>query len=69
MTTINGRGIPLEVEARELAESRRVVVSQRLGVAEGLEPVLMTSHAIDATRNGSKSKTRPPTSSEDGDDS
>ena len=43
VTSINSRRIPLEVEARKLAESRRIVVPQRLGVAEGLEPVCMTS--------------------------
>ena len=54
MTTINSRRISLEVKPRKLAESRRVVVSEGLGVAEGLEPVFMNSHAIDATRDGSK---------------
>ena len=46
MTTINSRGIPLEVEPRELAESRRVVVSEGFGVAEGLQQRIRRDHAL-----------------------
>ena len=49
MTTINSRRVPLEVEARELAEARRVVVSEGFGVAEGLEQRIRRDHPF---RNG-----------------
>ena len=49
MTAINRGGVSLEVEARELAESRRVVVPQGFGVAEGLEQRVRRDHPF---RNG-----------------
>ena len=51
MATINSRRIPFEVEARKLAESRRVVVSEGFGVAEGLQQRIRRDHALGDRRS------------------